>query len=262
MSIKPNIAIVGTGNTAWNLAPALDNAGFAVKAVYGRNVDRTTSLVQRLYMAEGKSDLDFSEDPVQLVIIAVSDDAIREVVTEMVLPEGAVLAHTSGAQPLDVLALAATEDIGVFYPLQTFSRDRTVDFKDVPICIETTTNKAENTLEMVASGIAKKVYKIDSEARKAIHLAAVFACNFTNHMLTLSKDIIIDHGQSFDMLKPLITETIRKSLTLGPENGQTGPAMRRDTQTIESHLNLLSNDEEKAKIYKLITQHIMDHYDL
>lgn len=255
-----NISFIGSGNLAWHLAPALDNAGFVVKEVYSRNARHAELLTGRLYQAEVKATLDFSTSPSSIFIVAVNDESINEIAREIILPEEAVLAHTSGSVPLNDLQFAATPNIGVFYPLQTFSKNKKADFSQTPIFIESVNHETEIALTSLAQAISNQVRKIASEERKALHIAAVFASNFTNHMLTMASEIMEQNGLDYDWLKPLISETINKSLQLGPEEAQTGPAKRGDLEILEEHLIFLQNDPAAAEVYKLISQHIIDHY--
>lgn len=255
------VSMIGSGNLAWHLAPALDNSGFVVKEVYSRNPQHAEELTERLYQAEVKATLDFSTSDSLVFILAVSDDAIEQIAQEIILPDDAILIHTSGSQPIKLLEFAATTNLGVLYPLQTFSKSRKVDFKKIPLFIETHTEETEKVLMQIARAIGKDVFKIGSEERRALHIAAVFASNFTNHMLTVSKEIMQQNSLDFDWLKPLITETINKSLYLGPDNAQTGPAKRGDLDVLDSHLQFLSQQESIAEIYKVVSQHIVDtHY--
>lgn len=260
MAAAPSVSFIGSGNLAWHLAPALDNAGFVVKEVYSQNPKHAAALTGRLYQAEVKATLDFSTSPSRIFFIAVSDDAIEDIVRNIILPEEACLAHTSGSQPLSILNFAATDAIGVFYPLQTFSKNKKVDFKEVPIFIEANNTGTEHQLSSLAKSISRRVARIASEERKALHVAAVFASNFTNHMLTISKNILEENSLNFDLLKPLIQETITKSLSLGPENAQTGPASRGDLEVLDRHLDFLQDSPEWAEIYKKVSQHIIDTY--
>ncbi|MCH7515454.1 MAG: DUF2520 domain-containing protein [Bacteroidetes bacterium] len=255
-----HVAIIGAGNLAWHLAPALDNCGYAVKEVYSRDRKKANALVKRLYQAVPAGDLDFSDSNCRLFIVCIPDDAIEEVVKEIVLPdEHAILIHTSGSIPIQALEYAATQHVGVFYPLQTFSKSRKANFSEIPVLIEASDLSTEEILIRIAKSISKNVKRVSSTNRKAIHVAAVFACNFTNHMFTLSKAILDDEGLDFELLKPLITETINKSLEIGPGNAQTGPARREDFQTMDAHFDYL---EEPAvqEIYRIISQNILDRY--
>ncbi len=257
---QPFISFIGSGNLAWHLAPALDNAGFSVREVYSREPKNAKALVGKLYEGEVKKDLDFTDSKSRIFIIAVSDDAIESVVQEIVLPENAIVVHTSGSQPLSLLHYAATENSGVFYPLQTFSKNKKVDFKEIPLFIESENKEVEKLLMEMGQAISKKVAKIDSRQRKALHVAAVFASNFTNHMLSISNDILKAYKLDSEVLKPLIAETITKALAIGPREAQTGPARRGDLELLDNHYSFLEGDEEVAEIYKLVSQHILDQY--
>lgn len=246
---------------AWHLAPALDNVGYVVKEVYSRNPKRARELTGRLYQAELKTSLDFSTSESKIFIVAVSDDAIKSIVQDIVLPDDAILLHTSGSQPLSVLGYAATPHIGVFYPLQTFSKSKKVDFKSIPIFIESETPEAEKSCLQMAKKISSDVRTIGSQERKALHVAAVFASNFANHMLTISKDLLAENKLDFELLKPLISETLNKALSIGPDQAQTGPAKRGDFEILDHHVDFLQHDESLASIYRLISQHIIDRYE-
>lgn len=232
-----------------------------MKEVYSQNPKHAEALTERLYQAEVKATLDFSASNSSVFIIAVSDDAIQEIVREIILPEDAILVHTSGSQPIDLLQFAATTRLGVLYPLQTFSKTRKVNFKNVPFFVESSDPQTGETLSELASAISTKVQRIGWDERKALHVAAVFASNFSNHMITISRDIMQQNNLNFSWLIPLITETIEKSLSVGPENAQTGPAKRGDLSILDQHISFLADDENLSEIYKLISQHIIDRYE-
>ncbi len=253
-----DVSFIGSGNLAWHLAPVLDNVGYTVKEVYSQNPKHAGALVGRLYQAHVKATLDFSTSSSEIFIIAASDDAIQDIVREIILPEDSILVHTSGSQPLDLLGFAATANTGVFYPLQTFSKAKKVDFSEVPIFIESERDEVVHLLIKMAKAVSKKVKQISSEDRKALHVAAVFASNFSNHMLTIAKAVVEKNGLDFELLKPLIAETLNKSLIIGPESAQTGPAKRGDMEILDNHLAFLQNDPKVAEIYKIISQHIIE----
>jgi len=259
--MKPtSVSFIGSGNLAWHLAVALDNTDYAVREVYSRNPSHAAALVDRLYQAEVKASLDFSTSSSKVFILAVADDVIQDIVQEIILPEEAVVVHTSGSQPLSMLSYAATPNIGVFYPLQTFTKEKRIDFKEIPIFLESENSFTEKVLMSMAKAISKDVFKIASSDRKALHVAAVFAANFTNHMLLIAQSIMKENSLSFDWLKPLIAETITKSLAIGPEHAQTGPAKRGDLEILDKHMEFLQDDESVAELYKVISQHIVDTY--
>jgi predicted short-subunit dehydrogenase-like oxidoreductase (DUF2520 family) len=256
--MKTIVSFIGSGNLAWHLAPAIDNAGFIVKEVFSARQKNAAALTERLYQAEVKSSLDFSDSPSDVFFIAVSDEAIADVVKEIVLPENATLVHTSGSQPLSILDYSAAANTGVFYPLQTFTKTRPIDFKNVPLFIEASDAVAEKKLTTIASALTSKYKKISSEERKGLHVAAVFASNFPNHMLRISKMLMDERGLNFEWLKPVILETINKALAVGPEYSQTGPAVRGDLEILDEHMKYLKRDKALAKIYEIISQDIID----
>jgi predicted short-subunit dehydrogenase-like oxidoreductase (DUF2520 family) len=260
MGKTTQVSFIGSGNLAWHLAPALDNSDFPVQEVYSRNPAHAALLVERLYQADVKASLDFSTSTSRIFIIATLDEAIEEIVQEIILPEEAILIHTSGSQPITVLGYAATQHLGVFYPLQTFSKDKKIEFKEIPIFIESADPTTEKILRAMGDSLSGNVIPITSFDRKALHVAAVFASNFTNHMLLIAQDIMIENKLSYDWLKPLIAEMINKSLSIGPENAQTGPARRGDLEILDKHTEFLQENPSNAELYRIISQHILDRY--
>lgn len=258
--MKFKIAILGTGNLAWHLAPALEDAGHTITEVFGRDIEKTDAITRRLYTAEGKQDLDFSESDAEIFILAVSDMAISDLADQVILPEDSILVHTSGSVPLEVLGYSSASFTGIFYPLQTFSKDRTIDFSEVPFLLESEDETTLQKLKKLAKSISPLQYLIRSKDRLALHVAAVFASNFSNHMLRISEEIMARQGLDFEMMKPLIIETISKSLELGARKAQTGPAIRSDLSTLDVHHRFLNYNEQMAEIYRLISQDIIDSY--
>ncbi len=261
--MKPlSVSFIGSGNVAWHLAPALENVGYAVREVFSRKEKHAAALAEKLYECEVTTSLDLSESSSRLFIIAVPDDAIAEVLSELSLPAEAMLVHTSGSSPLSLLEDSTAELTGVFYPLMTFTKGRRVDFSDIPFFIESDDETCRKVLSGLAKALSSKVHQISSTKRQHLHAAAVFASNFTNHMMTISAGLLKNQELSFDVLKPLIAETINKSLEIGPEKGQTGPARRGDLEVLDRHLALLEEHEGIAEIYRVISQHIIDYYEV
>ncbi|MEX2593581.1 MAG: F420-dependent NADP oxidoreductase [Anditalea sp.] len=256
--MKFNIAIIGTGNVAWHLAPALENAGHTITEVYSRDLHRADKITGRLYATEPKDDLDFSESPAEIYILAVSDHAIPDIADSIILPEESILVHTSGSMPLEILAYSSAIYTGIFYPLQSFSKSREIDFKDVPFLLESDDQTTLQKLKLLAKSLSPNFYLVKSKDRQALHIAAVFASNFTNHMLRLSEEIMNRQGLDYEMLKPLIIEQISKSLEIGAKRAQTGPSVRGDINTLDLHYQFLQYNEQVAEIYKLISQDIID----
>lgn len=246
------VSIIGFGNVAQHLIQAFSNtAAIEVVQVFARKKESVSHLItaEKIYT-------DFNDlIAVDVFIIAVTDDAIAEVSNQLPFTNQLVI-HTSGSIAMETLDDKNRK--GVFYPLQTFSKAKEVDFKIIPICLEAQNEKDLVTLETVAKSISNSVYTINSAQRKALHVAAVFVSNFTNHLYQIGNEICINNELSFDILKPLIQETANKIMTLSPQESQTGPAKRKDTQTINAHLNFLTNDHQK-EIYKMLTKSIIDN---
>ena len=254
------VDIIGAGNLAWNLAPALENAGVSVKQVYSRDTVKAHKLANRLYEGEVKEDLDFSKSNADVIIIAVSDDAIEEIAKEVSLPDNIILAHTSGSIALNALGYAATLNIGVFYPLQTFTKNQQVDFSTIPILIEGDNRQTLDVLSSLSKTLTSNVNIISSAQRQQIHLAAVFASNFTNWMLTQSESILQDANLDFDLIHALIAQSINNAIQSGPQKSQTGPAKRNDFEVLDTHMKLLESKPEHQELYKLVSQQILNHY--
>ena len=246
------VSIIGSGNVAQHLIQTFSkNAAIELVQVFTRKKESVAHLI-----AANQIYTDFNElIATDLFIIAITDDAIAEVSKELPFNNQLVV-HTSGSVAMN--AVDSKNRQGVFYPLQTFSKSKEIDFKSIPICIEAQNENDLNTLETVAKSISNTLYKINSEQRKAIHIAAVFVSNFVNHLYQIGNDICIENNLPFDILKPLIQETANKILTLSPNEAQTGPAKRKDTQTINKHLNFLTDYNQK-EIYKLLTKSIIDN---
>lgn len=256
--MKFKIAILGAGNLAWNLAPALEDAGHEITEVYARDLQKAKEITERIYTAVPKDDLDFSESRAELFILAIKDDALTEVADQVILPEGSILVHTSGAIPMEVLSQSSASYVGVFYPLQSFTKGKKVDFEEVPFLLESEDEGSLQLLKKVAKSLSQLVYILRAKDRQAVHVAAVFASNFTNHMLRIAEDILHRQGLDAELLKPLIIESISKSLQLGARKAQTGPAIREDYETLETHHHFLAYNEQLAEIYRLISQDIID----
>lgn len=251
------IVIIGSGNLAESLAVAVAAAPelrlvqlFARNEVRGREVAALAGTewcgdAARLARAE-------------LYLIAVSDRAVGEVAGQLPIPSDAAVAHTAGCVPLGALPERYARR-AVFYPMQTFTRGRRVNFSEIPIFLEASTPALCDELEACARCLSRRVLRSDSAQRARIHLAAVFACNFANHMYALGERIAREAGLDFGVLKPLVMETARKACdAASPADVQTGPAVRGDQSTQQRHLDLLGEDAALQEIYKLISKDIWE----
>lgn len=251
-----SVVIIGSGNLAEALARAVAVSPLELRQVFGRNRDRTAA-VAALAGTEGAS------DPARLAaadiyLIAVSDAAVAEVAAALPIDPRAVVAHTAGSVPVDALP-ARFPRRAVFYPFQTFTRGRAVDFSQIPILVETSSPALRDEVEAFARRLSRTVLYADSALRGQVHLAGVFACNFANHLFELGGEVLRRAGVSADLLRPLIAETTAKALDAArPAAVQTGPAVRGDLPTQERHLGLLAGDERLCELYRLITQSIWE----
>ncbi|HEY4650458.1 MAG TPA: Rossmann-like and DUF2520 domain-containing protein [Pontibacter sp.] len=251
-----NIALLGAGNVAWHLAQALQAAGHTLTAVYSRTLAHAQELTQVLPQAAPTQSLDFRTIVADVILMAVPDAAISGVAAALQVKPGTIVAHTSGSQPMAVLQTIAGASAGVFYPLQTFSKQVPVDFQQVPVLVEGSLEETTIALEQLAQSISRQVERVTSDKRKQLHLAAVFACNFTNHLLGLSQQLLQEANLPTNLLQPLIRETIAKASKHHPFSVQTGPAVRHDQNVLDEHLRLLQASPHLQDIYKLLTQSI------
>lgn len=254
------IALIGSGNVAWHLGRALHAAGHEVVAVYSPTEANRQELAQALAPAIPVPSTDLSTTEAELVIIAIPDAALAGVAKVVEIPEGSIVVHTSGSQPLAVLQGIAGARTGVFYPLQTFSRSKPVDFRKIPLLLEAEDEETLKVLQAVATSISEEVHQVNSVMRKQLHLAAVFACNFTNHLLGISREILQQAALPPTMLQPLIQETIAKAALHHPFQVQTGPAVRQDQNVIEEHLRMLDKHPPYRQLYLMLTQSIQDQH--
>ena len=253
---KYKIAFVGAGNVAWHLAQALATAGHEVVAVYSRQEANRNELASILPEAKTLSTPDFTALAVDIILIAVPDAALQQVASELKVAPGSVVAHTSGSQPLAILNVVQGAQPAVFYPLQTFSKAKPVNLQLVPILIEAADESIAQALEALAQSISSKVQRVDSEARKHLHLAAVFACNFTNHLLGISQQLLQEANLPTELLHPLVQETIAKAMQQHPYQAQTGPAIRHDDNVIQAHLQMLQQHPRFQDLYQKLTESI------
>lgn len=247
-----NIVLIGAGNVATHLGISLHEAGIHVVQVCNRSAESAYALGRKLG-AESVSDFSAIHPNADLYIISVADDAISEVAAR--IPRNKFVVHTSGSQPQELLA-EHTNDFGVFYPLQTFSKNRPVNFQTVPVCLEASNDYRQAQLNDLADKISAIVHVIPSHQRKVLHLAAVFACNFPNFMYAVAASILQASDLDFDLLKPLIRETAEKIQTVNPAEAQTGPALRGDTRVLEQHLEMLNNIPDYQALYRQISNGI------
>ena len=246
------IVLIGSGNVAFHLAKAFTEAQIPISQIFGRNTTELQKISEQFsipFSTETLADAD-------LYIISVSDSSIAEV-SSLIKNENALVAHTSGSVSRE--ALNGNYRKSVFYPLQTFSKSKNLDYSKIPFFIDAENENDEEILKNLASKISKNVMLANDEKRKYIHLTAVFACNFVNHLFARAKEISDSQDIPFEYFLPLIDETTQKIHELEPKLAQTGPAVRGDNRILELHEQLIT-DEEQQKIYKTLNESIKKMY--
>ncbi len=251
------LSFTGAGRVASALCLGFYNSGIRINKIVSKTEKSSRTLAGKCNAAWSQT-LNFDQGT-DMIIVAVPDHLLQEVLFDIKCPENTIVAHTAGSFGLEVFPTHIKRP-GVFYPLQTFTSGRKISFDNLPFFIEASDSNTEKMLANMAELLSGKVHFTDRERRKQIHLAAVFACNFTNHLLTVGKEITAKAGLDFSVLEPLIKETVAKALELSPNLSQTGPAIRNDQITLKKHLELLSFSPEFQDIYRSITQSIVKYY--
>ena len=245
--------MLGSGNVATNFALALKDKCQIVQ-IYSRTLANAQELARQVN-CEAVDDLKMVVDDAHIYIIAVNDDAIASVINNTPSND-ALWLHTSGSTAIDVFE-GRRDHYGVCWPVQSLSKSNIVKMDDVHLFIEGNSEKTTQELEKFASAMSHNVHQASSHDRLLLHIASVFACNFANHIFTLSSEVLDEAGLSFDIMLPLIKTMVEKLDHLSPQDSQTGPAARGDEKIIEKHLSILNSD--KRKIYKLLSESIMNH---
>ncbi len=254
---RQHISFAGAGKVASALCKEFYKSGYIVDLIVSESEKNSSSLAEKCN-ASWSAEL-FYPESTDIIIVAVPDQRIKSVLNTLNCSKDTIVVHTGGSTGLDIFP-ENLKRTGIFYPLQTFTREREVSFKDLPFLLESEDENILQVLSKMAESLGGVVHYVDSEHRRMIHLAAVFICNFTNFMLTQGEEVAIKAGYSLELFKPLLAETIAKALESGPKNSQTGPASRNDINTIEKHLELLSFSPELQKLYKEVTQSIISYY--
>jgi predicted short-subunit dehydrogenase-like oxidoreductase (DUF2520 family) len=247
------IGIAGTGNLAWHLCRIAEKSGYAVSQIWGRKPELAKKLADGIQADFVENASDFMPD-LDIIFLVVKDDAIEAVSAQC--PKGPLLVHCSGTTSIEAIQ---SDRRAVCWPVQSFITGKTVSYLNVPVFIEMESDRVEDKLSDLWKKSGMKVFSANSELRKRIHMSAVFAANFSNHMYALSAELLENDQLSFDLLKPLIFESVERLRTTPPHLAQTGPAIRGDKKTMEQHLHYLKDNQELAQLYKLISESIQEH---
>ena len=248
------IVLIGAGNLSTHLGKALHAAGHDMVQVFSRTMQSAETLAS-LLDAEPLTDMAQVRDDADVYIFSVKDSALEQLISRLCGGEKKVFLHTAGSMPMSVFRGKALH-YGVLYPMQTFSKQREVDFSIIPCFIEANDEFALKQIEGLAGQISHRVYQLSSEDRKYLHLSAVFACNFANHCYAASQELLQQHGIPFDVMLPLIDETAAKVHGMTPKEAQTGPAVRYDENVIGKQIQLLENQPYFQKIYDCMSKSI------
>ena len=255
-SIK-SITIIGTGRVAHHLCYVFATNGLIIAEVVGRNMLKAIDLA-KLCGAKPVGKLEQVSQDADLYVIAVSDDAIEEVINSLPSLDGLVV-HTSGMKSQQVFERNFAR-FGIFYPLQTFSFERKPDFSTIPVFVQSNSDEDTQLLWALGKMILSEVHVISDTQRQRLHLAAVFVNNFSNAMYSIADEILTAEGLSFNALKPLLMETALKALQMPPREAQTGPARRNDQGTLKQHFQLLQQHPDFQKVYQTMTDYILNHF--
>lgn len=249
------IILIGAGNLATHLGKAIFEAGHDVVQVYSRTMQSASALASQLG-AQPVAAIDEVRDDADVYIFSVKDSVLGELLPRVCRKsENQVFLHTAGSLPMSVFQGMALH-YGVLYPMQTFSKQREVDFQSIPSFVEANDEFALRQIGDLAHQVSRRVYQLSSEDRKYLHLSAVFACNFVNHCYAISQDILHQHGIPFDVMLPLIDETAAKVHELTPKEAQTGPAVRYDSNVIRAQGSLLKANPIVKDIYDRMSMSI------
>ena len=244
------IVVVGSGNVATHFARAFHASGNEIVQVYSRNIAHAQVLARQLDAQAIDRFADLADDA-HLYLLAIPDDALYEVVTQ-ITPKQGIVVHTSGSVPMDVLKPLSAK-IGVVYSPQTFVKSLEMNYSELPFCLEASDGEVLARLKNLVLPVSEKIYEINSDQRRKLHLAAVFVNNFGNALNAMAQDITTDNDIPFEILQPLIAGTAEKASHGDLWQLQTGPAVRGDEKTISNHKKLLANDSDLLELYSLIT---------
>lgn len=255
---NPSIVLIGAGNVATHLGKAFHEAGCRIRMVYSRTKESARILAESIGCPY-TTDITSIDNEADIYIVSLKDSVLDHILPELVKCNSkALFVHTAGSVSIDIWK-GLTHRYGVIYPMQTFSKQRDINFDNVHFFIEANTEEDTEMLIKTASLISRHIFKASSEQRKYLHISAVFACNFANHMYSICEHLLTSHGLPFSAMLPLIDETAEKVHHLSPVSAQTGPAQRDDHNIMNSHLSLLKDEPEIAELYLRISENIHNY---
>jgi len=251
--MKRDIVFIGAGNLASLLAKEFFDKGNNILSVYNKT-ENSARILANVVSADWTNDLKNLPPKADFYFLAVPDQFVEEIIKKVEHVNG-IIVHCSGSLGINIINEKHIKG-GVFYPLQTLSKERDISFLEVPVCIESNDNESLEDLLELGSQISDDVRIVDTKTRQLLHVAAVFVCNFVNHMYTIGEDILIGNDIHTDILKPLMKETFNKAVDKSPKNVQTGPALRNDHNIVKKHLDLLSYNPNFQDVYRMVSNSI------
>lgn len=258
LNTHTRIVLIGSGNLATQVALALHQSGNPPIQIWSQTLEHAKQLASKLPGTTYTNQFEELVRDADLYLIAISDHVLGKVVPSLPQTSG-IWAHTAGSIPIEILS-PYHKEVGVFYPLQTFSKERRVNFSEIPIYIEGCHENVTKKLEEIGLTISKNVFRCTSEQRLFLHLAAVFACNFTNHLYAISEQLLTEHHLPKQSLAPLIAETSAKAQEISAYDAQTGPAKRDDTNVMQKHIELLQSHPDLQELYQKMSKSILKMY--
>ncbi len=255
--MSEKIVVIGAGNVAHHLVPALLHAGHDVCQIYSRSEGSALALSKKTGLPYTTKVDDIFRDA-DIYIITISDDVIANMAKSLKCNNDPLVIHTAGSVPMSILH-AASKHYGVMYPLQTFTKGRELDFLSIPLFVEGNSNETLKRVKALADTLSNSVTVLASDKRKSMHLAAVWACNFANHMYAIGGKILAENGLDFALLRPLIAETADKAMEMHPIDAQTGPAKRKDKGVLSMHRELMKGKHGRMALYNSISDSIAEY---
>lgn len=253
-SIK-SIAIVGFGNVGWHLAIALSDAGYEITNIVSRTQQSDNTPSEFIDTSIVKYLSQIREEP-DLYLLTVQDSEI-DAIAALLSDSDKIIVHTSGGRDMSVFS-DKRDNYGVFYPLQTFTKGSKMSYSEIPFLLEADSKKTENALKGVAEKISGSYRCVGAEERLSLHIAAVFACNFSNHMVNIAEYLLKKDNLDLELIQPLLMQTLKKLDDMSPKEAQTGPAIRNDHHTMNRHLEVLEKEPELKDLYIALSQSIQN----
>ena len=254
-----DIVILGSGNVASHFVRAMCRSDIKIRQIYSRN-SKTAAELCKFAKCEYVTKIDEIFPDADFYFFIMNDEANAHIAEQISINSSSIVVHTAGSQSMHIFK-GLTNNFGVFYPFQTFTKGVETDFTKIPICVEASNPETYLSLDRLAQKLGCKTYNIDESKREVLHLSGVFASNFMNHCVNIAEDILSDNNIDTNIIKPLLEQSHYKIINHGAEASQTGPALRNDNHTIEKHLKLIEKNAQYSAIYRVLTDRIKTKFN-